>query len=487
MLKDLLKPMPDDEASAYFEGTNVIIDFRDCLIGFFQETNYLTLDEMFQIYLYNASYENERNEYKIDLLCTADGVKHLVQHPKWFSPRFSLLYRHIIAEQLFRTNYTTIDWMKEHGDNPFVLAELLWLWMNPLAWQEPCKCKDYVVIGKVAAEKRCAERVQQVTAIYNHIMQLTILQFADNPKVCETEDLEIGDIKGLHIWNVITRDNSMIEGVIHGEKCKDYTIKERNQYDAFCLRNNLSLIACLRGGKRAAELLRMLQTEWPTIKNYKFRFGKTKMEKIMDFENALNIGCMDLLRNWESSTTPPSNLPPIPQPDTTQMPPAHGPVYYNNCTFNDCNNTTNIGTQNNYAQPPSSPSPDESSESSTSKRGRKVKPLFIDDKGLEDIQRTEEERNRFINYLKDHDLSQRLLDSSKENLIHKAIVCFCKKWKQLRYIKGDISASAVFRFLTVTCELHCDTVEERGISNVLAQMLKSKEDQSTYYDVKDYF
>ena len=157
---------------------------------------------------------------------------------------------------------------------------------------------------------------------------------------------------------------------------------------------------------------------------------------------------------------------------------------YNNCTFN---NTTNIGTQNNYAQPPSSASSAESSESSTSKRGRKVKPLFADDKGVEDIQRKEEERNRFLNYLKDHDLSQRLLDTSKENLIHKAIVCFCKKWKQLRYIKGDISASAVFRVLTVTCGLHCNTVEERGISNVLAQMLKSDCDESIYYDVKEYF
>ena len=121
-----------------------------------------------------------------------------------------------------------------------------------------------------------------------------------------------------------------------------------------------------------------------------------------------------------------------------------------------------------------------------SKRGRREIPLFITSSNDEDLKTTEEEANRFINYLKDHNLSQRLLDSSKDNPISKAIISFCYIWKRNRY-QLNLSASAVLRFLTQSCGIQCDSVDQRAISNVLSRMLKANMDKETYYDVQNYF
>ena len=125
---------------------------------------------------------------------------------------------------------------------------------------------------------------------------------------------------------------------------------------------------------------------------------------------------------------------------------------------------------------PSSPTSNNRSEKES-----RLKLLF------DDTQRTTEECNRFMNYITDHKLNQTPIDSSQDNPILKAVVCFCAKWKSLRFIESDISPKAVLRFLTVNCELKCDNIDEKAIRNTLARMIRKGYDQVLFGDVCDYF
>ena len=126
------------------------------------------------------------------------------------------------------------------------------------------------------------------------------------------------------------------------------------------------------------------------------------------------------------------------------------------------------------------PSSSVSSESHSEKEPR-LKQLF------DDPQRASEESNRFLNFLSDHNIRSRLIDSSQDNPILKAVVCFCAKWRNLRYIETKYSPSAVLRFLTDTCSLQTDRVADRAIANALGVMIKNGYDEELYYDVCDYF
>lgn len=116
----------------------------------------------------------------------------------------------------------------------------------------------------------------------------------------------------------------------------------------------------------------------------------------------------------------------------------------------------------------------------------RIKKLFLNPDGIEDIPRTEEERNRFLNFLSEHHWSQRQIDCSRDNPINKSIVCFYAKWKHLKYIHPRTGPAPLLRFLTDTCALQC-AAEDRAISAILGKMLKSDYDPDIFYDVCDYF
>ncbi len=132
------------------------------------------------------------------------------------------------------------------------------------------------------------------------------------------------------------------------------------------------------------------------------------------------------------------------------------------------------------------PRKDDALNDSTKERGKdaRTKRLFTTD-GVEDLQRTQEEMNRFRNYLTDHHLGQRQLDCSVDNPIHKAIVCFCVKWKRLKYIDKP-SPAAVLRFLTNTCGISC-AAEPAALCALLGRMFKAEYDKEVFFDVEEYF
>lgn len=170
-----------------------------------------------------------------------------------------------------------------------------------------------------------------------------------------------------------------------------------------------------------------------------------------------------------------------PTPKQTQNMEAKQYNQYNGTVYQGCTFTTNNTTNNFYGQLPADmDSPFTAPRESAEKESR-LKLLF------DDPQRTTEECNRFMNYITDHKLNQTLIDSSQDNPILKAVVCFCVKWRNLRYIEANYSPNAVVRFMFETCKLNKDSVEERAISNRLRDMLKKDYDKELYYDVCLYF
>ena len=154
---------------------------------------------------------------------------------------------------------------------------------------------------------------------------------------------------------------------------------------------------------------------------------------------------------------------------------------YNGTVYQGCTFTTNNTTNNFYGQLPADmDSPFTAPRESAEKESR-LKLLF------NDPQRATEECNRFMNYITDHKLNQTPIDSSQDNPILKAVVCFCVKWRNLRYIESKYSPSAVLRFLTDTCSLKTDRVADRAIANALGVMIKNGYDKVVYEDVCDYF
>ena len=125
------------------------------------------------------------------------------------------------------------------------------------------------------------------------------------------------------------------------------------------------------------------------------------------------------------------------------------------------------------------------SGNNSSPANSRQKKLFSTTDGDENQQRTTEESNRFMNYLSDHHLGQRQLDCSRDNPIIKAIICFCVKWKRLKYIDKP-SPAAVLRFLTETCGISC-AAEAEALSTFIGRMLKTDYDKNIFYDVEDYF
>ncbi len=136
-----------------------------------------------------------------------------------------------------------------------------------------------------------------------------------------------------------------------------------------------------------------------------------------------------------------------------------------------------------YACPTKNPEtpPRESAE-----KDNRTKRLFLSSDGIEDVTRTNEECNRFLNYLSDHHWSKRQLDCSRDNPLIKAIVCFCIKWQQLKYIEKKTSPTAIVRFLTDTCGIECAS-DEIAVSAHIGRLLKVDYDKEVFFDVCDYF
>ena len=123
------------------------------------------------------------------------------------------------------------------------------------------------------------------------------------------------------------------------------------------------------------------------------------------------------------------------------------------------------------------------------KRGIKNKFLFPQN-GNESVKNgrlTQCEKRRFLHYLSKHSLDGRMLVSTRDDAINKAVVCFVRIWKEQELTASKPSGRAIFRFLTQDCGLKTQITIE-SYANKMNEWLKGKlQDVLTMEEVKRCF
>ncbi len=274
--------------------------FRDDTVrnGRINEDNKrLTLNEMYDIFQtdvykkFHAALETKDN-----------GERNVRMYLVWGHPRYRpLLYRHIIAEQLLQADYHDIDWDEVGAFDPGTYFPFVELLVNPLVWKDASDYEDIVIEGRLAAEKYDSNRVDETSDLLNYINTQSLLNLADHgPYTIEEDETDMGYVKGMHEWGTLTCNyTDIFMNIINGGHVEYEDIRKAKYYDGGTLRYGLSIIAEHRSGKRALEILRMLQEEWPKIKLWKTYFDTMKEDEIRQFEEVLFHGFDDLLEEWE--------------------------------------------------------------------------------------------------------------------------------------------------------------------------------------------
>lgn len=128
-------------------------------------------------------------------------------------------------------------------------------------------------------------------------------------------------------------------------------------------------------------------------------------------------------------------------------------------------------------------------EESPLKRGIKNKFLFPQN-GNESVKNgrlTQCEKRRFLHYLSKHSLDGRMLVSTRDDAINKAVVCFVRIWKEQELTASKPSGRSIFRFLTQDCGLKTEITIE-SYANKMNEWLKEKQqDVLTMAEVKRCF
>lgn len=123
------------------------------------------------------------------------------------------------------------------------------------------------------------------------------------------------------------------------------------------------------------------------------------------------------------------------------------------------------------------------------KRGIKNKFLFPQN-GNESVKNgrlTQCEKRRFLHYLSKHSLDGRMLVSTRDDAINKAVVCFVRIWKEQELTASKPSGRSIFRFLTQDCGLKTEITIE-SYANKMNEWLKGKQqDALTMEEVKRCF
>lgn len=123
------------------------------------------------------------------------------------------------------------------------------------------------------------------------------------------------------------------------------------------------------------------------------------------------------------------------------------------------------------------------------KRGIKNKFLFPQNsnESVKNGRLTQCEKRRFLHYLSKHSLDGRMLVSTRDDAINKAVVCFVRIWKEQELTASKPSGRAIFRFLTQDCGLKTEITIE-SYANKMNEWLKGKQqDVLTMAEVKRCF
>lgn len=261
----------------------------------------VTLKEMYSIFWKNREYDFFRNLNQMEKPQSFEGYEMPYDLP-WETQNSPLLYRHIVAEQLYAKGEKWSYGFPRDYFHVGLLLKLAKLWMNPLVWDYDYFYQKIVVEGRVAKEKYTPEREKSVRQMISAQQEQYILDFADESPICKEDDPLHGSIKGLHCWTVLTWNlDPLFEKVLDGKDYSEEEITQAKSYDAAYLRKNLSIVAAYRSGKRAAKLLRDFREEWKQIKIWQSESSNMSEKDMQQFEIILFHGFDDLLEEWEAA------------------------------------------------------------------------------------------------------------------------------------------------------------------------------------------
>lgn len=121
-------------------------------------------------------------------------------------------------------------------------------------------------------------------------------------------------------------------------------------------------------------------------------------------------------------------------------------------------------------------------------RGQQKQYLFIDGKPtVENVQVRNEEKQRFMRYLSEHNLKNRKLTCVKTDTLNAVIVCFLEKWREKGYTAEHPSGGAVFRFLTEECGINSEVTEQSYSNEIRDRMREKNHEYETMSKVETYF
>lgn len=259
----------------------------------------VSLNEMYDI-LSSEMYDDFRREHRVGVKWLPDGsgvVRESLLAISEYSPQF---YRHIVAEQLLAEDYHDVDWKEYLAWDARIFFDLIELWMHPYVWCDVPSLNTMIAEGRVAKEEYYLYRRGDVVDRFRYIEEYYALEFANHPSASNDRP-EAGYIEGMHDWRLLTWDIEELQfkAVDEDTHITREEINSVKRYDGASLRTRLLMIAEKMGGAKSAELLRMLQTEWPLIKRWKPGLDTMTKEDIVQFEDILFNGFNDLLAKWE--------------------------------------------------------------------------------------------------------------------------------------------------------------------------------------------
>lgn len=275
-----------------------------------EELGLVTLEEMYNCFK-SDEYKEFREDFDVSFVVDENGKESVSYIYAWDLPENSpFLYRHIVAEQLFRTDYRLVNWEYMSAFSEATFYELMDLMLNPLVWQDKRLYYDSLIEGRIAKEEFDRSRLHRVWEIMYYIREEGILNFADNPYVFDEDLIGANYIKGMHDWGIITTDyGEIMMNIYQGARFTYSDFSKNKHYDIKQLRTSILKIAEKRGGKRAEEILSMLQEEWPKIKRWKTHFENMTEDDICQFEDILMNGFETELEEWETGNDAPKEQP----------------------------------------------------------------------------------------------------------------------------------------------------------------------------------
>ena len=266
----------------------------------------LTLDELYDIFE-STEYDAFHKDFNHDIFIsrTNPNAPTLLTGLLCLGGEVPIVYQHIIAERLFSAPYEDIIWQDMDAYEVMTLLSLVYLWMYPLTCSEGNGEAQITFQNKTVQEVYDKSRIEKVWDRANRLFEDGVLYFVDELPINTEDNIELGMIKNTHEWEYITPNVLEVVGeIVQGN------LKRQERWEACqllhtkTLRYSIMFIEEKRGGKQAAKVLRLFQTEWPVLKLWKAQFISLLSEdEIQQFENGLLYGFERELKEWEEETS----------------------------------------------------------------------------------------------------------------------------------------------------------------------------------------